>query len=531
MSTLAFQPQAARYYSEGYWRSGDLWGSFERAAGLAPDKAALHVEERSISYGELRRAAVAVSGRLAARGVEPGDVVLLLGRNSIEAAVGLLACFHRGAVAAPLPPMFGVAQLSALAEQANARALIGFGGAKEIDKCEGLREQIALVMALRPHDVSLLVTEPATDEREAVGADALALLLHSSGTTSVPKGIMHTANTLRYAAEQLLVRWELGADDVNLVVCEFGFVGSLLFGYLVTLLSGATGVLLPRWDAEEALRLTEEHRCTYVLYMPTHGADILRAGRESTRDGSSVRVLVAPGLSPERRAAMHEVFGRAPIADYGLSEVPGHVMHGLSEPWEKVIKTEGLPFPGTEVRILDDDGNPLPTGQVGAVVVNGPSRFLGFLANPGLTRESLTEWGGYKTGDLGYLDSDDHLVYSGRSKDIIRRGGVTLVPAEIEAAMLKHPAIHEVAVVPIPDDRLGERAWAAVVLEPGTDAPTLPGLQDFLAAQGLSKYSWPESVEVFDDFPRTPSLKVIKRDVVKAILDRAAEREEVGAAP
>ena len=144
----------------------------------------------------------------------------------------------------------------------------------------------------------------------------------------------------------MLVRWELGAADVNLVVCEWGFVGSLLFGYLVTLLSGATGVLLPLWDAEEALRLVEQHRCTYVLYMPTHGADILRAGRESDRDGSSVRVLVAPGLTRERRVAMHEVFGRAPIADYGLSEVPGHVMHGLAEPWEKVITTEGTPFRG-----------------------------------------------------------------------------------------------------------------------------------------------------------------------------------------
>jgi acyl-coenzyme A synthetase/AMP-(fatty) acid ligase len=530
MSTLAFQPQVARYYSEGYWRAGDLWGEFDRCASLAPDKAALHVEERSISYADLRRAAVALSGRLAANGVTAGDVVLLLGRNSIEAAVAMLACFHRGAVAAPLPPMFGTAQLSALAAQADARAVIGFGGEKEIEKCYGLRDEIGLVLALRPDDVPALVAESASDQRESVSADSLALLLHSSGTTSVPKGIMHTTNTLRYAAEQLHVRWQLGPDDVNLVVCEWGFVGSLLFGYLVTLLSGATGVLLPRWKAEEALRLIEHHRCTYVLYMPTHGADILRAGRESTRDGSSLRVLVATGLSPERRVAMREVFGHAPIADYGLSEVPGHIMHGLFEPWEKVIKTEGRPFPGTDVRIIDDEGNVLPAGHLGAVVVNGPSRFLGFLANDALTRESVTEWGGYKTGDLGYIDEDGHFVYGGRSKDIIRRGGVTLVPAEIEAAILKHPAIHEVAVVPIPDDRLGERACAAVVLEPGSEAPALSDLQDFLAAHGLSKYSWPESLEVFDDFPRTPSLKVIKRDLAKAILERAAAGREVAAA-
>jgi non-ribosomal peptide synthetase component E (peptide arylation enzyme) len=234
-----------------------------------------------------------------------------------------------------------------------------------------------------------------------------------------------------------------------------------------------------------------------------------------------MRVLAAPGLSEERRVAMYEVFRRPPLADYGLSEVPGHVAHCLTEPWEKMIKTEGLPFRGTDVRILDAAGEPLPPGEVGAVVVNGPSRFLGFLGNEQLTRESLTTWGGYRTGDIGYLDADGHLIYGGRSKDIIRRGGVTLVPAEIEAAILRHPSIHEVSVVPLPDDRLGERACAAVIVEPGSEAPSLPELQAFLEAEGVSKYSWPESIEVFEDFPRTPSLKAVKRDVVKAIVDRA----------
>jgi acyl-CoA synthetase len=522
MSILAFQPHAERYYAEGHWRSGDLWGEFAARAGAAPAKTAILVGERSITYEQLEHAAGALSARLAAAGVERGDVVVLLGRHCIEAGVALLACFHRGAVAAPLPPMFGVPQLSALAAQANAKALISFGGEAELDKCEALRDTLPLVVPLRPEDLPALLSEAAPAEREPAESDDLALLLHSSGTTSVPKGIMHSCNTLRYATEQVLERWELTAQDTQLVVCEFGFVGSLVFGYLSILLSGATGVLLPRWKAEDALALIEQHRCTYVLYMPTHGADILRAGRESTRDCSSLRVLAAPGLSEERRIEMHDVFGRPPLADYGLSEVPGHVAHCLTEPWEKMIKTEGLPFRGTEVQILDPVGHPLPAEEVGAVVVNGPSRFLGFLANEQLTRESLTDWGGYRTGDVGYLDGDGQLVYGGRSKDIIRRGGVTLVPAEMEAAISRHPAVREVTVVPLPDDRLGERACAAVILEPGIEAPSLPDLQEFLESEGLSKYSWPESIEVFEDFPRTPSLKVVKRDVVKAIVDRTA---------
>jgi acyl-coenzyme A synthetase/AMP-(fatty) acid ligase len=524
MSILAFQPEAGHYYAAGYWRPGDLWSEFAAGASLAPAKTALIVGERHISYAGLERAAVTLSGRLAAHAIGPGDVVLLLGHNGIEAAVALLACFHRGAVAAPLPPMFGARQLAALARQAGARAVVPFGGETEHAKCEQLRNQIPIVLALRSGDITGVGYQAGSPpgDRSPVDADDLAVLLHSSGTTSRPKGIMHSGNTLRYAAEQVVRRWELAADDRHLVVCEFGFVGSLIFGYLAALLSGATAVLLPRWNAQDALRLIEAHRCTYVLFMPTHGADVLRAGSGSTRDWSSLRVLAAPGLSRERRIAMHEIFGRPPLADYGLSEVPGHAAHAVSEPREKMMETEGRPFPGTEIKILDPDGRPLPPGQTGAIAVNGPSRFLGFLGNEELTGRSLTTWGGYLTGDVGYLDADGHLVYRGRSKDIIRRGGVTLVSAEIEAAVLSHPAVHEVAVVPLPDDRLGERACAAVILEPGHQAPTLAELQEVLAAVGLAKYSWPEAIEVFEEFPRTPSLKVVKHDVVKAIAARAS---------
>ena len=171
--------------------------------------------------------------------------------------------------------------------------------------------------------------------------------------------------------------------------------------------------------------------------------------------------------------------------------------------------------------MLRSGGEDAEPNEVGAIVVNGPSRFLGFLGNDELTRESLTEWGGYITGDLGYLDDDGHLVYVGRNKDIIRRGGVTIVPAEIEPVLVRHPAIREAAVVPLPDDRLGERACAAVILEAGAAAPALPELQEFLAGVGLAKYMWPESIEVFDDFPRTSSLKPVKRDIVDQILERS----------
>jgi acyl-coenzyme A synthetase/AMP-(fatty) acid ligase len=523
MTTLAFQPDAADYYAQGYWRASDLWTDFTSVVATDPGKDALRIGERSITYGELARAAASLSARLAADGVERGDVVILLGRNSLAAAIGLFACFHRGAIAAPLPPMFGAAQLGALVKQTAAKALVGFGGEAEIAKCLAMEGEVPLVIAFDDELVDALVAAPDDQSpREPVDADALAAVLHSSGTTSVPKGIMHSTNTLRYATERLLERWALTRDDTHLIVAEFGFVGSLVFGYLPALLSGATGLMLPRWSADEALRLIEEQRCTYTMLMPTNGVDMIEAARNSKRDHSSLRVLCAAGLTSERRAEMQEIYGLPPLADYGLSEVPGHVCHGLVEAPEKVLKTEGRPYDGTRLRILRTDGSDSAPGEIGAVTVNGPSRFLGFLGNDKLTRESLTDWGGYVTGDLGYLDEDGHLVYVGRNKDIIRRGGVTIVPAEIEPVLIRHPAIREAVVVPLPDDRLGERACAALIAAGGATLPTLPELQVFLADQGLAKYMWPESVEAFDDFPRTSSLKAVKRDIVDLIIERSA---------
>ncbi|MBV9803136.1 MAG: AMP-binding protein [Solirubrobacterales bacterium] len=518
--TLAFQPEAERFYAEGYWREGDLWSDFATRVERHPDKIALILDDRRVTFAELRRAAIGVSGRLARGGVKPGDVVILLGRHSIEAAVAMLGALHLGAVLAPLPPMFNTTQLSALVAHTGATGLVCFGGEQEIAKCRLVAHEVDVLLAVEPalHDVLPHVEEPG--ERRPRNADEVTMILHSSGTTSTPKGISHSSNTLRYATEALCRRWQLGHEDVYLVVCEFGFVGGLVFGYLPPLLNGGTGVLVNRWDARAALRLVEQHRCTYLLAMPTHSADLVQAVEKDAGDLSSIRVLAAPGLTRERRIAMKRAFGRPPLGDYGLSEVPGHAAHSLDEDDEKIYVTEGRPYDGTEIRIVDGDEQPLPPGRVGSVVVNGPSRFLGFFGNDELTRESLTDWGGYRTGDLGYLDADGQFVYAGRSKDIIRRGGVTIIPAEVEPVILRHPAVHEVAIVPVPDDRLGERACAAIIAAHDQDPPTLEQLQYFLAAEGVPKYIWPESIAVFEEFPRTPSLKVVKREVAEEVVRR-----------
>jgi acyl-coenzyme A synthetase/AMP-(fatty) acid ligase len=514
--------KAARYRAEGHWRDDSLWSDFQASVASFSTKRAIACGGRTMTFDELDRAAAGLAGELAARSVKQGDVVAIFGRNSLEAAVSMLACIRIGAVMAPMPLMFGAQQLGALLDQCTATALICIGD-RQLEK--GVEAHSAdCAWALVPCDqerIEKFLTEPpSTFPPTPLDPDAPSLLLHSSGTTSTPKAIVHSSNTMRYAGEQVRERWQLTSEDVYLVVCEFGFVGSLLFGYVPAMLSGALMVMPERWNPADALRLVEEYRVTFLLTMPTHTADILSETQAEDYDTSSIRVLAAFALTPIRRREVEERFGTPPISDYGLSEVPGNCTHGLGEPTDKTMKTEGWPYQGTEVRIVDQDGNQLGPETEGSIEVDGPSRFLYFMGNPELTESLIAPWGGYRTGDRGYLDADEHLVFLGRSKDTIERGGVQILPAEVEPVLLEHSSLREVSVIPYPDERLGERVCAALILVDDAKAPTVEELQSFLEEKGVAKYIWPEMVEVFEDFPRTSSLKPIKKEITAAAVAR-----------
>ena len=201
MSTLSFQPEANRYYADGHWREGDLWEEFAARADEAPDKVAFVLSEGEVTYDQLRGAAIALSGRLAALSAEPGDAVILIGRHSVAAVVALLGCLHRGLIVAPLPPMFSVAQLSALGAQMQARGVVAFGGEAELEKAARVAGEVDFVLPISEPVLRELFAEQAPPERTARAADDIAMVLHSSGTTSTPKGIVHSSNTLRYATE------------------------------------------------------------------------------------------------------------------------------------------------------------------------------------------------------------------------------------------------------------------------------------------------------------------------------------------
>ena len=439
----------------------------------------------------------------------------------------MLGCLHRGVVLAPLPPMFNETQLvGARRSRRGATAIV------ELRRREGDRQvpQVAGEVALScstccPSDVDAARGQDLPADRDAAPRRRpRRSSCTPPGTTSAPKGIAHSSNTLRYATEGVCRRWGLTGDDIYLDGrASSGSSAAWSSATCRVLLNGATGVLLNRWNAEDALRLIEEHRCTYVLAMPTHAADMIRAAeRDRPRPVLDARARrprpdAASGAWPCARPSARR---RSATTGCRRSRATPRTRPTIRR--RRSCAPRAGPYDGTEIRIVDEDEQPLPAGKVGAVIVNGPSRFLGFFNNDELTRESLTDWGGYRTGDLGYARRGRPLrlrrAQQGhhpprRRDDRPGRGGAG-DPAPPGGARGRRSC------------RCRTTGWASArarpsSLEPGPTAPTLAELQQFLEGEGVAKYTWPESVEVFEDFPRTPSLKVVKRDVVNAILGRS----------
>lgn len=520
-----------QYYREGYWRAEDLWTSFAAIAASRAQAIALVDGDRRITFADLRRDAERFGQALRSSGVGRGDVVVIHGRHCIESSSAILGCASVGAVVALLPHMFSAEQIRAILDNSKARVLVALGEAAEVLRAVEAQRGWLLAAFVVADSVatgeafettwSRFVTsgDVRSSPRQPSDADDPALLLFSSGTTGEPKGVMHSANTIRFAVETYARYQSIEACDVSLVVTAFGFIGSSVLGTYLTYLHGCCTILQRAWDADETLALIEKHGVTHFLLMPTHAADLLASPRLELTNCSSVSRGVVAGINEAQRLAARARLCARPYPMYGMSESPGHVTGGTADDLEHLRTTEGKPLPGTELLICDDEDRPLPPGTHGHVFVRGPNRFLGYYRNEALNRASLTANGFFRTGDVGFVDAVGFMTFVTRSKDVIRRGGVTITPADIETALRPHPRISDVAVIGLPDPRLGERACACVITRDGQGI-SLQELTDFLQANAFARYLWPESVVTCEKFPRTPSLKVQKNELRKQVLAR-----------
>ncbi len=510
---------AGRYRAAGWWTDatlGDMVADGLTRMADVPFRVRSDVRPWSGTFAEVDRAARSLAALLRARGVGPGDVVVLQLPNWVEAGITFWAAAYVGAVVVPVVHFYGVKEVDYILRATSPAAVVTadrFGHADFLANYEELLERhpvplwlVAGAAAEAPGGLPAGATPlaPALDgdplsEPVRVDPDSPAIVAFTSGTTRDPKGVVHSHRTIGFETRQLDYLFPQGGPP-QITGAPVGHFIGMLNAFLVPLLRDRAVNLIDVWNPGEVLRMMREeglgvaggatYFLTSLLDHPDFTDEHLALMPFAGLGGSTVPVAVM-----ERAARL----GIKAFRSYGSTEHPSITGCLLDEPEPKRHTTDGRALPGVEVR-LDDDGE---------ILSRGPDCFVGY-TDPSLTDRVFDAEGWYRTGDVGVLDADGYLTITDRVSDIIIRGGENISAQEVEELMLGLDAVAEVAVVAAPDERLGEHAAAVMRLRDGAATPTLAKVRDQLASAGLARQKWPESLHVVDEFPRTPSGKVQK---------------------
>jgi acyl-CoA synthetase len=499
------------------WRTDRLWTLFSEWLTAQPEAVAVIAGPRRAARRELAQRAEALAAFLSAHGVGPGGPVLVEAHNTIDTLVVALAVSRVGGVFCPQSPKLDRNDRRVIIERLGPAAMLSRNPGETSAPAPGVDGPLHVEWC-RPEAASGSAAASAADE------DPLALVGFTAGTTGVPKAVQHGSSALNYAAKACAVIAGLKAGEPILHISPFGSAPGWTFNGHLSLAYGHPLVIMSEWDPRRALELIAEHGCAWAMCVPSHlhaMVELARSGQWTQRL-TSMKALAVGGSanSEELIRVAKERLGLEVLRMFGMSECLGHASTRLSDPPERKLHYDGVPFPGTSLEAYDENGRVLPRGQVGQAGVRGPSLFRGYVPGLGAEQAKMTPDGALLTGDLLVRDEEGFVRIVGRVKDQIIRGGLNMDPAEVELALSRHPAVLEVAVVGRPDERLGERICAVLVPRPGQQ-PTLADLVAHLEGQGMAKYKWPEFVQLVDRLPKTEFGKVDKKLIRQRIAQAA----------
>lgn len=533
-------PRLAPMKAAGLWRDETIDVHFQRALKNFPDKAAVIAYRDGsdvplrLTYRELAARVERAARSLAALGVGKDDVVSYQLPNWWEFIVLALACTRIGAVSNPVMPIFRQHELRFMLNFAESKVFVvpkSYRGFDYETMARGLLPEL-------PHLKHLVVVDgdgpdsfanclqradlpPARGP--AIGPDDVALLMYTSGTTGEPKGVMHTSNTLFSNLHAYIERMELKDSEVVLGASPMAHLTG--YGYLVTLpiLLNATIVLQDIWEPKRALQIARQEKVTFSMAAATFVADMCNAVENGESPAPSFVKFNCAGapIPPIVIERADRLLGLAVCSAWGMTENGAVTITEPSRAREKSGCSDGRPLPGIEVKVVDDSGRSLPTGEVGELLLRGASLFAGYLKRPQLNSTDADGW--FDSGDRAFIDAEGYIRISGRSKDVVIRGGENIPVVEIENLLYKHPAIASVAVVGFPDRRFGERVCAFVAVKPGCRF-TFEDMTTYLNERQLTKQYFPERLEVLENMPQTPTGKLQKfklREMAKAFGEAA----------
>ena len=443
----------------------------------------------ALTAGELDRAVAGLAGALRVGGVDRGDTVAWQSANRWEAVALFRACWRLGAVAAPLHHQLGPTEVGGI--------LAALDPARVVDP-----DQVA----------SMARSGPPVAETAAAPSD-LAVVLHTSGSTGGPKGVLHTHASLAYKARLMAEVHGLHGDDTVLMPAPLAHISGLLNAVLLPAATGMRAVLMARWDPERALGLMEHHRVTFMIGPPTFFVALADAPGFAPARVASIRLISSggAGVTPAFVADTARRFDTIVKRTYGSTEAPTVTTSHADDDPVRARETDGRPTGAIRIRLGPDD----------ELWVRGPELFVGY-TDPARTAEVVTDDGWFRTGDVGRIDPDGWLTIVGRIKDLIIRAGENIAAAEVEAVLEAHPDVSHAAVVGRPHSRLGEQVCAFVVCRPGRSLD-LDSCRAWFEEQGVARFKTPEVLVVLDELPVLAAGKVDRAE-----LRRRATGAEVG---
>ncbi|WP_456695955.1 long-chain-fatty-acid--CoA ligase [Aeromicrobium sp. P5_D10] len=489
-----------------------------------PDSPAIVGEGRSVTYGELSSRSDSIASGLVAAGLSAGDRVAYLARNATEYWELFFAAAKAGVVIVPLNFRLSGPEIAWILDDADPSAILVEDHLTSLVPADwtGLRLVFSQTDSLSVADgwtafEPWLAEQPAVDPGRELGGDALCSLMYSSGTTGRPKGVTTTVAGMLWAVEAFGALFNPSPSSVSLVPTPYYHIAAGGWS-LITLATGGRIVQFTEVTPQNMLGLLVGHKATHVIMVPTVMQLFITSPEASAADYSSVEHVVYGG-SPISETVMlgaQKVFGAQLSQSYGLTETIGVTTflrpedHVVGE--DSKLRSAGRAVPGLEVAIIDPDTRELcETGVVGEVVTRGPGVTREYWRNPAATADAFWPGGWFRTGDAGYMDADGYVFLKDRIKDLLMSGGENIYPAEVENAIMAHPAVQEVAVIGVPSEKWGETPLAVVVPKSGETIDEAELIA--FTRERLAHYKCPTAVEVVEQLPRNPSGKVLKREL------------------
>lgn len=545
--TLTFNEQRrAAYRQQGLWGDASLADYWQQTARAMPDKiAVVDNHGASYTYSALDHAASCLANWMLAKGIESGDRIAFQLPGWCEFTVIYLACLKIGAVSVPLLPSWREAELVWVLNKCQAKMFFAptlFKQTRPVDLILPLQnqlpqlQQIVGVDKLAPATSSLSLSQIIADNTPLTTAitthgDELAAVLFTSGTEGLPKGVMLTHNNILASERAYCARLNLTWQDVFMMPAPLGHATGFLHGVTAPFLIGARSVLLDIFTPDACLALLEQQRCTCMLGATPFVYDLLNVLEKQPAELSALRFFLCGGTTiPKKVARECQQLGIKLLSVYGSTESSPHAVVNLDDPLSRFMHTDGYAAAGVEIKVVDDARKTLPPGCEGEEASRGPNVFMGYFDEPELTARALDEEGWYYSGDLCRMDEAGYIKITGRKKDIIVRGGENISSREVEDILLQHPKIHDACVVAMPDERLGERSCADVVLKAPHHSLSLEEVVAFFSRKRVAKYKYPEHIVVIEKLPRTASGKIqkflLRKDIMRRLTQDVCEEIE-----